>query len=242
MDIQKSSNYNRQTIMIKDNIEDNQDLNKIGFFAGEAYLRAVFKKTERIVAGLYLVTGLLKDKEPLKWKIREHSMTLLSSVLTLNDNQAFEKDTVARSIFSDLFEIISAVNLAHISGLLSDMNHEIMRSELDKLMNILKDNMIDSKEKEGYVLSEKFFNNVVNKSQKSIEPIKDTATDNAKKVDRKIAILEVLKNRSNLTVKDVAQVVTGCSEKTIQRELIELVEKGVVKREGERRWSRYSLR
>lgn len=228
--------------MIKDNIEDNQDLNKIGFFSGEAYLKAVFKKTERIVAGLYLITGLLKDKEPIKWKIREHSMSLLSSVLTLNDNQAFEKDTVARSIFSDLFEIISAINLAHLSGLLSDMNHEIMRGELDKLINILKDNMVNNKEREGYVLSEKFFNNVVNKAPQVENRIKDNVAENSKKIDRKTAIVEVLKNRSNLTVKDVAQVVTGCSEKTIQRELIELVEKGVVKREGERRWSRYSLR
>ncbi len=228
--------------MIEDNIEDNQDLNKIGFFSGEAYLKAVFKKTERIVAGLYLITGLLKDKEPIKWKIREHSMSLLSSVLTLNDNQAFEKDTVARSIFSDLFEIISAINLAHLSGLLSDMNHEIMRGELDKLINILKDNMVNNKEREGYVLSEKFFNNVVNKAPQVENRIKDNVAENSKKIDRKTAIVEVLKNRSNLTVKDVAQVVTGCSEKTIQRELIELVEKGVVKREGERRWSRYSLR
>ncbi len=228
--------------MIKDNIEDNQDLNKIGFFSGEAYLKAVFKKTERIVAGLYLITGLLKDKEPIKWKIREHSMSLISSVLTLNDNQAFEKDTVARSIFSDLFEIISAINLGHISGLLSDMNHEVMRGELDKLINILKDNMVNNKEREGYVLSEKFFNNVVNKAPQAEIRIKDSVLDNTKKMDRKTAIVEVLKNRSNLTVKDVAQVVTGCSEKTIQRELIELVEKGVVKREGERRWSRYSLR
>lgn len=229
-------------MMIKDNIEDNQDLNKIGFFSGEAYLKAVFKKTERIVAGLYLITGLLKDKEPIKWKIREHSMSLLSSVLTLNDNQAFEKDTVARSIFSDLFEIISAINLAHLSGLLSDMNHEIMRGELDKLMNILKDNMVNNKEREGYILSEKFFNNVVNKASQVESRVKDSSVETNRKVDRKTAIVEVLKNRSNLTVKDVAQVVTGCSEKTIQRELIELVEKGVVKREGERRWSRYSLR
>lgn len=228
--------------MLKDNIEDNQDLNKIGFFSGEPYLKAVFKKTERIIAGLYLVTGLLKDKEPIKWKIREHSMSLLSSVLTLNDNQAFEKDTVARSMFSDLFEIISAINLAHISGLLSDMNHQIMHGELEKLITLLKDNMVTNKEKEGYVLSEKFFSNTASKPVSSDIRVKDNLVEKGKKVDRKTAILEVLKNRSNLTVKDVAQVVTGCSEKTIQRELIELVEKGVVKREGERRWSRYSLR
>lgn len=228
--------------MIRDNIEDNQGLIKIGFFSGEEYLKYVFKKTEKIVAGLYLVTGLLKDKEPIKWKIREHSMTLLSLVLTLNDNQSFDRDTIARSIFSNLLEIVSTINLAHVTGLLSTMNFSLLSNELQKLMDVLKDNMIMDKEKEGYVLSEKFFNETINKAVEKIHPIKDNSEESPRKDSRKTAIIEVLKNRSNLTVKDVAQVVTGCSEKTIQRELIELVEKGVVVREGERRWSRYSLK
>jgi DeoR/GlpR family transcriptional regulator of sugar metabolism len=63
-----------------------------------------------------------------------------------------------------------------------------------------------------------------------------------KKTQRQGAILNVLKGQSNLTVKDFSRVIKDCSEKTIQRELIELVEKGIVKRDGERRWSRYSLR
>jgi len=45
-----------------------------------------------------------------------------------------------------------------------------------------------------------------------------------------------------LSVKDFTRVIKDCSEKTIQRELLDLVEKGIVKKEGERRWSRYSLK
>jgi len=43
-------------------------------------------------------------------------------------------------------------------------------------------------------------------------------------------------------VKDFAKVITDISEKTIQRELLDLVQRGVIKKEGERRWSRYSLK
>jgi len=50
-----------------------------------------------------------------------------------------------------------------------------------------------------------------------------------------------LKNQSNLTIKDFSKVITDCSEKTIQRELLDMVEKGIIKKEGERRWSKYSL-
>jgi hypothetical protein len=70
----------------------------------------------------------------------------------------------------------------------------------------------------------------------SIPHIKD------KKESRQDSILNLLKKDSGLTIKDFAKVVVGCSEKTIQRELLELVEKGIIKKEGERRWSTYSLK
>ena len=59
--------------------------------------------------------------------------------------------------------------------------------------------------------------------------------------DRRATILGLLQRKDRITVKDVANVVRDCSEKTIQRELAALVSQGVLKREGERRWSTYSL-
>ena len=59
--------------------------------------------------------------------------------------------------------------------------------------------------------------------------------------DRAERIKTVLEAKPQATVKDVAEVITDVSEKTIQRELNSLIEKGQVIREGERRWSRYSV-
>ena len=59
--------------------------------------------------------------------------------------------------------------------------------------------------------------------------------------DRRAVILGLLQKKDKINVKDVAQVIRDCSEKTIQRELAALVAQGVLKREGERRWSTYSL-
>ena len=67
------------------------------------------------------------------------------------------------------------------------------------------------------------------------DPVKD------KKDSRQARILTLLRAQSHLSIKDFAAVIPDCSEKTIQRELLELVEKGVIKKEGERRWSTYSL-
>ncbi|MEK7091360.1 MAG: hypothetical protein AAB900_00010 [Patescibacteria group bacterium] len=59
------------------------------------------------------------------------------------------------------------------------------------------------------------------------------------KVNRKKNILDFVTGKGWTSIKDIAAVVTDCSEKTIQRELLELVAKGRLKKQGERRWSRY---
>lgn len=64
---------------------------------------------------------------------------------------------------------------------------------------------------------------------------------NVAKNERRAAIFNLLREKKEITVRDLASVVTDCSEKTLQRELLQLVEEGILNKEGERRWSRYSL-
>ena len=58
---------------------------------------------------------------------------------------------------------------------------------------------------------------------------------------RRNTILELLQNKSFITVKDVTDAIHGCSSKTLQRELLSLVREGILNKKGERRWSTYSL-
>jgi len=59
--------------------------------------------------------------------------------------------------------------------------------------------------------------------------------------DRRAIILGLLQRKDRITVKDVANVIKDCSDKTLQRELLALVGQGVLVKEGERRWSTYRL-
>ncbi len=54
-------------------------------------------------------------------------------------------------------------------------------------------------------------------------------------------IVDIVTAKGEVSIRDVAAVITDCSEKTIQRELLALVERGVLRKEGERRWSTYRL-
>lgn len=52
-------------------------------------------------------------------------------------------------------------------------------------------------------------------------------------------ILELVRKKKSLSIKEITSVIKDCSEKTIQRELNILIERGLIRREGERRWSVY---
>jgi hypothetical protein len=181
-----------------------------------------------------------------------------------------DKNAVIQSLFTAALETLSLLNVAKISNLISDMNHRLLVHEIDNVVGLMRDRLAESAENAGYVLSEAFFKTpdlfssgfrLANKSNvkdgdfnkgqnaSSYGPnssrdavIKGQLNGQAKKSQRQETILAVLATQSNLTIKDFAKVIKDCSEKTIQRELIELVEKGLVKKEGERRWSRYSMK
>ncbi len=69
----------------------------------------------------------------------------------------------------------------------------------------------------------------------------DGANRKTNKEARRESIKNILQERGKLTIKDIAVAISGCSEKTIQRELRVLIKDKIIKREGERRWSVYSL-
>ena len=71
--------------------------------------------------------------------------------------------------------------------------------------------------------------------------IKDNRTkgQNKGQSERMSLILELVRKKKSLSIKEIATVVKGCSEKTIQRELALLIHQGLVRKVGERRWSLY---
>lgn len=252
-------------------INDSLKWKSLGFFSAEDYLLYIFKKTEKITAGIYLVSGLLKDDEPMKWELRDHGMGLMSSSFMASSNLPGDKSATIQALFTSALETISLLNVARISNLITEMNHSLLVREIDNIVAMLRDRLAENAENAGYVLSENFFKTpdlfatgfrAGNRTQgvdgssgdnrhDSRFKIQDSGktgisqghpSTQVKKSQRQDKIIAVLKGQSNLTIKDFSKVIKDCSEKTIQRELIELVDHGIVKKEGERRWSRYSLK
>lgn len=62
-----------------------------------------------------------------------------------------------------------------------------------------------------------------------------------KRSKRRSVIINLLKKRKEVMIKDIVPLIDDCSEKTLQRELGALVDENVLKKRGDRRWTRYSL-
>lgn len=62
-----------------------------------------------------------------------------------------------------------------------------------------------------------------------------------RKEERSQKMIDLIKQKGEVSIKDISFAFTDCSEKTIQRELNNLVSKGQLKKSGSKRWSRYSV-
>ncbi len=206
----------------------------------------ITQKTQKIVSALYLITDIIKDNDIMKWEIREEGVLMVSKCLMIDTSFPVEKDHATKLFLASLEKVILFLNISQTSFLISKMNTSIVIAEIESLIHfITKENKENSLP--GYILSDNFFaQELESKNDKGQDLLLKTFSKDDSKImpkssDRKDSIIGLLKKDSNLTIKDFTKVIKDCSEKTIQRELISLVKKGVVKRMGERRWSTYSL-
>lgn len=61
------------------------------------------------------------------------------------------------------------------------------------------------------------------------------------KIARRNDVLNIVKSKGQVSIKDITSLLKDTSVKTAQRELLQLVKEGVLKKEGEKRWSTYRL-
>jgi DNA-binding transcriptional ArsR family regulator len=90
----------------------------------------------------------------------------------------------------------------------------------------------------------KQFNRVdsVPREVRKASPIsKGHVTDIAQSDTRQSAILDIVRSKGTVYIKDISMVIRDVSEKTIQRALSKLVGEGILEKRGERRWTAYSL-
>ncbi len=229
-------------------------IDALGFFKEDGNFTYIYKKTEKLATAVYMVTNLFSDNEPMKWTLRKKVSDMLLFVIDYKDTFSSRKIDFLYQMKSNVLEVTSLLEISLRAGLVSQMNFSIIRQEFLNLIATIDMPAVMNKEVARDTLSSSFFDvpvvptaRIHTKSDvlEGQNPIKDRVSITDKKVQRRsnrqTTILSILAKKGDLTIKDISHVIKDCSEKTIQRELNSFMSAGLVKRTGERRWSRYSL-
>lgn len=257
--MQKQENTAIQSLDAK-----NQDATPIVFYKDDKKFYFVYKKTEKLISAIFLVTSFFEGSEPLRFKLREASIGLLKDELDLVQEVGTNSVESHERIRKNILHIVSLLQAGFYAGLVSQMNFNVLRGEFMNLVEKL--NETPKKEEEKATFNETFFDVDENVDTKeagdharaiSVGETKNTSLGGVtrediskghlkrhiqkpqSKSDRQAVIVDIIRRKKRVSIKDITSEISGCSEKTIQRELTSLVEQGVLNKEGERRWSRY---
>ncbi len=185
----------------------------------------------------------------------ENSSSLPSRIL-----YAAAGEVEAAAVLASVFSLLSSVRILVTRGFISKETGAILIQEYENIVAKLVEKTHPSPfvQAEDFTIPEVFYRRDVALSAPQFSSllgptsfVKDTHKGHQEKRDSRFSpkenvpgdraslILEIIKKNNGVSIKDIGVVVRNCSAKTIQRELGVLIEKGLVRREGERRWSLY---
>jgi DNA-binding transcriptional ArsR family regulator len=215
----------------------------------------IYKKAERLAKAIYLIAPAFLESPSLRARLDVVAIALVDAAI-------LPSKAARMGLSRELLTLSSMLSVARTSGLLSSMNADLISRETRALLQEVAEyeeprlafgetptlsdiakqasSQIDRQKK--VLLSPRAISGDAQKRtlQRTKGHIKDTTSTNALK-DRREAILSVIRNKKVAGIKDISTLIRDVSEKTIQRELTALVGEGIVLKQGERRWSTYSI-
>lgn len=227
-------------------IKDNNLEAEIGLNQATLVLRA-----QKLTVAVYKITQYISDQEPIKWQLRDVANQVLLNLASVNARSylLYQNTPKANFLISGLCHLCE---VAKSAGGFSQMNFSILKDEYLLLKSQLEGEFetITGFKKNEFVPKipetsenlrlEPFPQGHLKDKNSSLALGPDKGYGN-KGQGRKEAIIKLLRRRGESEIKDINKALPEIGEKTIQRDLRELVETGKIKRLGQRRWSRYSL-
>jgi hypothetical protein len=243
---------NKQSQLSKEHNFDNFVLEKSIFsnvFDKDIRRVYIYKKAERLARALLLVSPAFAHSNSLRKRADDIAIALV-------DGAVLPPPSAREALSRELLALSSLLSIVRTTGLLSAMNADLIGREAHTLLS-----EIASYEEPRLILEHaptlaelaKEAPKKTTEEGPSIQKISHQAranpigqnkghiSDTPQRGDRRKIILEVLGSKGPSYIKDISTLMREVSEKTIQRELQALVATGAVRKEGERRWTRYSL-
>ena len=157
----------------------------------------------------------------------------------LNDNNLKINNEKKLTSF-DISESKEKIILSHYHNNDSDNNQSLpVKNTIKESFNLIKDS-------EKNIVKD-YKRQIINKPLLTIKKEKEIKVNlkkeniDKRKTDRKDQILSIFNKGIEISINDISKKIIGCSTKTLQRELNDLVSESKIKKIGEKRWSKYIL-
>ena len=192
----------------------------------------LFKKAENLtIASLLLIRHLKPFQED---SIEKDFYITSKKILPLLINKEWDK------LVDTLKLLLTYTKELAIEERISIANAKIFTDAIVELIN-----KIESQTKPAitFLISEEGSEeNLYQPTHSSIQPSKPKRLITKKESKkRREAIIEFLTKKPNANIKEISGAIQGVSTKTIQRELQAMINDGIVKKTGSKRWTTYSL-
>ncbi len=197
----------------------------------------IVERLQKLTAALYRVTDLFSDKEPLKWSLRDNAIELYSKIMSIRRNQSNFQDVIEY-----VNKIIKILEIASTGTIVSSMNFDILRKEYINLMGVVegsKGTMIPE-----ISIGQKTIGQIKTKEIKTPIKLARRTVFKSKGLhseERKKKIIDFLKQNGERTIKEISVIFTDISEKSVQRDLSDLIKTRQLTSKGEKRWRTYSF-
>jgi len=220
----------------------------------EYFYKYIFKRTERIVSVVfYIVQSVSKNDIPkyVLEDIESAARETHGAILRSLEARAHAADDALFHNIHTLVSLESHLQVAQSIGALSKEVLGVLSDEIDAAIRSMNKYM----EHDPVVLQT---------TGESVPPLRATqhkapaapaaaraaakqsprtpSTTGGESGDgRRARILTIIEAKGEVGVKDISSIIKDVSEKTIQRELNDMIDEGQIIREGERRWSKYKI-
>ena len=186
---------------------------------------------------LYRLTLLFPKKEPLRYKMREAAIDILSDFSKLETQKTFAPEKNAKDIFLNIQSNLEVINsyfetakwqnwISYFEVL--NLQEKYYRIKLDLADEIKKAEMKGTEDFGLFGFEEK---------TPEIQP------ENPVKLEpREEKIVNLLKQVQKIQVGEITKLLPNISKRTIRRDFHKLVEEGVIERKGEKNKTFYRLK
>lgn len=201
----------------------------------------IILRFQRLYVAFNHISNYWPDQEPLKWKIRDFGSNLILLALSFGDESDFVIERTIKDIKRQIYRLNVLLDVILYSHFLSETNSGLLKDELMSLSNSID---TYSQLRRGERLGLNNFGidvPLILQTQEKSEGTSKLDNDSPTKLSRRGLIIGHIRRNGAANIRELLTIVKGCSDKTIQRELVSLIGSGVLRREGERRWSKYYL-